>query len=88
MTNSIGSSIFQTMSDSEYKRRILSIGKMTADNDTNVGNSITEEVPNPKDNIDRNGNEKDDEGRLLFDHLLWSYFNLELPRLRYWLWKI
>ena len=34
---------------------------MTADNDTNVGNSITEEVPNPKDNIDRNDNEKDDE---------------------------
>ena len=38
-----------------------SIGKITTDNDTNVGNSITEEVPNPKDNIDRNDNEKDDE---------------------------
>ena len=38
-----------------------SSGKITTDNDTNVGNSITEEVPNPKDNIDRNDNEKDDE---------------------------
>ena len=36
-------------------------GKITTDNDTNVGKSITEEVPNPKDNIDRNDNEKDDE---------------------------